>query len=63
MEGMAWAYSIGLLAALWLASIGYVISTHWPLDPKLLFWAPFLLLAIVLGLVKGLYRYFAARRY
>ncbi len=63
MEGMAWAYSIGLLAALWLAGIGYAVSLHWPLDPKLLFWVPFLLLAVVLGLVKGLYRYFASRRY
>jgi hypothetical protein len=63
MEGMAWAYSIGLLAGLWLAGIGYAVSQRWPLDPKLLYWAPFLLVAILLGLVKGLYRYFAARRY
>jgi hypothetical protein len=63
MEGMAWAYSIGLLAALWLAGIGYAVSLHWPFDPKLLFWVPFLLVAVVLGLVKDLYRYFASRRY
>ena len=63
MEGMAWAYSIGLLAALWLAGIGYAVSLHWPFDPKLLFWVPFLLVAVVLGSVKDLYRYFASRRY
>jgi len=63
MEGMAWAYSIGVLASLWLAGIGYAVSLHWPLDPKLLSWVPFLLLGLVLTLVKGLYRYFAARRY
>ena len=63
MEGMAWAYSIGVLAALWLAGIGYAVSLRWPLTPKPLFWAPFLLLALVLALVKGFYRYFASRRY
>ena len=62
LEGMAWAYSISLLAALWLAAIGYAVSLRWPLNPRLLSWVPFLLLVIVLGLVKGIYRYFASRR-
>jgi len=63
MEGMAWAYSIGVLAALWLAGVGYAFSSHWPFNPQLLYWVPFILLAIVLMLVKGLYRYVASRRY
>jgi len=63
LEGMAWAYSIGVLLALWLGGIGYAVSLRWPLDPKLLSWMPFLLFAVVLASVKGVYRYFAARRY
>jgi hypothetical protein len=63
LEGMAWAYSIGVLLALWLGGIGYVVSLRWLLDPKMLSWMPFLLFAVVLASVKGVYRYFAARRY
>ena len=63
LEGMAWAYSIGVLAALWLGSVGYVISLRWPVTEKLLSPAPYFLLAIVLALVKGIYRYVASRRY
>ena len=63
LEGMAWAYSIGVLLALWLGGIGYAVSLRWLLDPKMLSWMPFLLFAVVLASVKGVYRYFAARRY
>lgn len=63
LEGMAWAYSLGVLAALWVGGIGYVASRHYALDPKLLSWAPFFLLALFLAMVKGAYRYVATRRY
>jgi hypothetical protein len=63
MEGMAWAYSLGVLAALWMGAIGYAVSLHYRLDPKLLAWAPFFLFAMLLATVKGAYRYFATRRY
>ena len=63
LEGMAWAYSLGVLAMLWVGGIGYVVSLHRALDPKLLASAPFFFLAIFLAMVKGAYRYFATRRY
>jgi len=63
LEGMAWAYSVGVLATLWLGAIGYVVSLQWPLDPKLLAWVPFFLFGAFLASVKGAYRYFASRRY
>jgi hypothetical protein len=63
LEGMAWAYSLGVLAALWAGAIGYVLSLRYPLDASLLSWAPFFLLAIILAAVKGTFRYFATRRY
>ncbi len=63
LEGMAWAYSLGVLAALWVGGIGYVVSLYRPLDAKLLSWAPLFLFAIVLATIKGTYRYFATRRY
>jgi hypothetical protein len=63
LEGMAWAYSLGLIAALWAGGIGYTVSLYRPLDAKLLSWAPFFLFAIVLATIKGTYRYFATRRY
>jgi hypothetical protein len=63
LEGMAWAYSLGVLVALWLGGICYAVSLRWPLDPKVLSWQPFFLVAIVLATIKGTYRYFATRRY
>ena len=63
MEGMAWAYALGVLAGLWMGAIGYAISMRYTLDPKLLTWAPFFLFAMVLATIKGAYRYFATRRY
>jgi len=63
MEGMAWAYAIGVLVALWLGGIGYAVSLRWTLNPKLLSWVPFIAFAVILATVKGMYRYFATRRY
>lgn len=63
LEGMAWAYSLGVLAALWAGGICYALSLRWPLDAKLLSWEPFFLFAIALATIKGIYRYFATRRY
>jgi hypothetical protein len=63
LEGMAWAYSLGVLTALWVGGVGYVVSLYRPLDAKLLSWEPFFLFAIVLATIKGTYRYFATRRY
>jgi hypothetical protein len=63
LEGMAWAYSLGLIAALWAAGVGYAVSLRWTPDPRLLLWSPFLLLAMFLATVKGAYRYYATRRY
>jgi hypothetical protein len=63
LEGMAWAYAIGVLASLWLAGIGYAVSLRWPLDPKFLASGPFFLFGLLLVSVKGAYRYVATRRY
>jgi hypothetical protein len=63
LDGMAWAYGIGVLTALWVGGLGYAASLRWSLDPKLISWAPFFLLAAVLASVKGSYRYLATRRY
>lgn len=63
LEGMAWAYSLGVLGALWAGRIIYVVSLRWPLNPKLGFWTPLFLLAVFLASVKGTYRYFATRKY
>ncbi len=63
LEGMAWAYSLGVLLALWVGGVGYVVSLYRPLDAKLLSWAPLFLFAIVLATIKGTYRYVASRRY
>jgi hypothetical protein len=63
LEGMAWAYSLGVLAALWIAGIGYAVTLYRPVDAKMLSWAPFLLFAVLLATIKGIYRYFATRRY
>ena len=63
LEGMAWAYSLGVLGAMWAGGITYAVSLRWPLNPKLGFWTPFFLLAVFLASVKGTYRYFATRKY
>ena len=63
LEGMAWAYSLGVLAAIWAAAIGYAVSFRYPLDARLLSWAPLLLFAMILATIKGTFRYFATRRY
>jgi hypothetical protein len=63
LEGMAWAYSLGVLAALWVGGIGYAVSLYRPLDTKLLSWMPFFLFAVVLTTIKGTFRYFATQRY
>jgi hypothetical protein len=63
LEGMAWAYSLGVLAALWAGAIGYVVSLRYPLDAGLLSWAPFFFFAMILATIKGTFRYFATRRY
>lgn len=63
LEGMAWAYSLGVLGALWAGGIIYAVSLRWTLNPKLGLWTPFFLLAMFLALVKGTYRYFATRKY
>jgi len=63
LEGMAWAYSLGVLGASWAGGIAYAVSLYWPLNPKLAFWTPFFICAIFLASVKGTYRYFATRKY
>jgi hypothetical protein len=63
LEGMAWAYSLGVLAALWAGGICYALSLRWPIDASLLSWKLFFFFAIVLATIKGTYRYFATRRY
>jgi hypothetical protein len=63
LEGMAWAYSLGVLASLWLGAIGYAVSLRYTLDPKLLAWLPLFLFGMLLATIKGAYRYFATRRY
>jgi len=63
LEGMAWAYSLGVLAALWAGGIVYAVSLRWTLNPKIIPWMPLFLFAILLATVKVTYRYFATRRY
>jgi hypothetical protein len=63
LEGMAWAYAIGVLASLWLGGIGYAVSLRWPLDSKFFSFGPFFLFGLLLVSVKGAYRYVATRRY
>jgi hypothetical protein len=63
LEGMAWAYSLGVIAALWAGGITYAVSLKWTFDPRLISWMPFFLFAMFLATVKGTYRYFATRRY
>jgi hypothetical protein len=63
LEGMAWAYSLGVLAALWVGGTVYAASLRWTLNPKVVPWMPFFLFAIFLATIKGTYRFFATRRY
>jgi len=63
LQGMAWAYSLGVLGALWVGGICYAVSQYLQLNSKWLPWLPLFLLAAFLATVKGVYRYFATRRY
>ena len=63
MEGMAWAYGIGVLASMWLGGIVFALSLRWPISPKFGAGGAFFLVAIILALIKGVYRYAATRRY
>jgi hypothetical protein len=63
LEGMAWAYSLGVLAALWVGGLVYAASLRWTLNSKVVSWMPFFLFAIFLATIKGTYRFFATRRY
>lgn len=63
LEGMAWAYVIGVLAALWAGAIGYAASVWWPQTAAISWWRLPFMFAIVLAAVKGAYRWFATRRY
>ena len=63
LEGMAWAYSLGVLGALWAGGIAYAVSLHWQFNPKLTSWRACFLFAVFLASVKGTYRYFATRKY
>lgn len=63
MEGMAWAYGIGVLAAFWFGGIAYAMSPWLLLDTKSSVGGSFFVMAIILASVKGAYRYFATRRY
>ena len=63
MEGMAWAYGIGVLASMWLGGIVFALSLRWPISPKFGAGGAFFLVAIILASIKGAYRYAATRRY
>lgn len=63
LEGMAWAYSLGVLGAVWGGAIAYAISLERPFAPRLISGTEFFLFAIFLATVKGAYRYFATRKY
>ncbi len=63
LEGLAWAYSLGVLLWLWAGAVGYAVSPRWPLDRKVLSWMPFFVVAVILATIEGAYRHFAARRY
>lgn len=66
LEGMAWAYSLGVLAALWMGGVLFAISLTWSGIPKLqrvTAWMPLFLFGALLATVKANYRYIAARRY
>jgi len=63
MEGMAWAYVVGVLVAIWAGSIEYVVSVWWPPAANIGPWRVAFMFAMLLALVKGAYRCFATRRY
>lgn len=63
MEGMAWAYAIGVVATVWFSAVGFAISLRWTLNPKIVAWIPILCFGMLMASVKGAYRYFATRRY
>lgn len=63
LEGMAWAYVIGVLASLWAGSIGYAVSVWWPQIAAISWWRLPFIFAMSLAIVKAAYRYFATRRY
>ena len=63
LEGMAWAYSLGVLGALWAGGIVYAASLRWAFVPKAGLWTPCFFFAVFLASVKGTYRYFATRKY
>ena len=63
MEGMAWAYVVGVLAAIWAGCLGFAASVLWPQVGHISPWSVAYIFAMLLALVKGAYRYFATRRY
>ena len=63
LEGMAWAYSLGVLAALWGGGIAYAVWLRWPLNWHVNPWTLCFLFVVFLASVKGAYRYFATRKY
>lgn len=63
MEGMAWAYTLGVLVALWAGSFAYAASIWWPQFSFPASWFLLFMFAMFLAIVKGTYRYFATRRY
>lgn len=63
MEGMAWAYVVGVLGAIWAGCLGFAASVLWPKAANINPWLVAIIFAMLLALVKGAYRYFATRRY
>lgn len=63
MEGMAWAYVVGVLGAIWAGCLGSAASVWWPQAANINPWLVAFVFAMLLALVKGAYRYFATRRY
>lgn len=63
LEGMAWAYSLGVLGALWAGGLVYAASLRWTFAAKSGVWIPCFFFAMFLAIVKGTYRYFATRKY
>lgn len=63
MEGMAWAYVVGVIGAIWAGCLGLAASLLWPKAANVNPWLVAMIFAMVLAFVKGAYRYFATRRY
>lgn len=63
MEGMAWAYVVGVLGAIWVGCIGSAVSVWRPQAARINPWQVAFVFAMLLAFVKGAYRYFATRRY